>query len=163
MSESDTKKKISQFEKASKVKVLTDEEMRKKAKFNAKLGRFENACAVANGSAPAAPRPGVMERKDSTEVMNKAKFFVDAATTNAQKDDQDRQEKEMQARKDSFNKMKAGFEAEDASAAKAAFSSYDEMKEEEERKRREEEAERAEEDRRKKEEFKNKQSMFANS
>ncbi len=97
---SDTKKKISQFEKASKVKVLSDEEQRKKAKFNAKLGRFENACAVANGSAPA-PMPGrkpSMDRKDSTEVLNKAKFFVDVAATSQAKEEQERAEKEAQVR-----------------------------------------------------------------
>ena len=62
-----------------------------------------------------------------------------------------------------FTKMKAGFEGGDATAATAAFNSYDEYKEEEERRLREEEAERAEEERRRREEFKSKQSMFASS
>jgi hypothetical protein len=79
---SDTKKKISQFEKASKVKVLTDEELRKKAKFNSKFSKFENACAASNGAPPAPGRSG-MERKDSTDVLSKAKYFVDVAGTNA--------------------------------------------------------------------------------
>ena len=59
--------------------------------------------------------------------------------------------------------MKAGFEGGDATSAMAAFNSYDEYKEEEERRRSEEEAEKAEEERLRREEFKNKQSMFASS
>ena len=75
----------------------------------------------------------------------------------------EQEEIEEAARKESFSKMKAGFEGGDATAATAAFNSYDEYKEEEERRLKEEEAERAEEERRKREEFKNKQSMFASS
>ncbi len=57
--------------------------------------------------------------------------------------------------------MKAGFESEDSEAAKAAFSNYDEFKEEEERKRKESEVAREEEERKRREDFKNKQNMFA--
>ena len=88
---SDTKAKMMMFEKASKVKVLTDEEQRKKAKFNAKLGRFEAAAAAssANGaSAASAPQP--LERKTS-EVLGKAKYFVDVATAGAPEDEKKKQ------------------------------------------------------------------------
>ena len=88
---SDTKAKMMMFEKASKVKVLTDEEQRKKAKFNAKLGRFEAAAAAssANGvSAASAPQP--LERKTS-EVLGKAKYFVDVAAAGAPEDEKKKQ------------------------------------------------------------------------
>ena len=93
---SDTKAKMMMFEKASKVKVLTDEEQRKKAKFNAKLGRFEAAAAassVSNGGAPSsaagsAPQP--LERKTS-EVLGKAKYFVDVAAAGAPEDEKKKQ------------------------------------------------------------------------
>ena len=84
---SDTKAKMMMFEKASKVKVLTDEEQRKKAKFNAKLGRFEAAAAATNNGAPA-PQP--LERKTS-EVLGKAKYFVDVAAAGAAEDEKKKQ------------------------------------------------------------------------
>jgi len=162
---SDTKAKMMMFEKASKVKVPTDEEQRKKAKFNAKLGRFEAAAAATNNGTGAAPSQQQLplERKTS-EVLGKAKYFVDVAAAGAAEDEKKKQEEiETAARKESFTKMKAGFEGGDATAATAGFNSYDEYKEDEERRLKEEEAERAEEERRKREEFKNKQSMFASS
>ena len=86
---SDTKAKMMMFEKASKVKVLTDEEQRKKAKFNAKLGRFEAAAAASNnGSASTQQQP--LERKTS-EVLGKAKYFVDVAAAGAPEDEQKKQ------------------------------------------------------------------------
>ena len=88
---SDTKAKMMMFEKASKVKVLTDEEQRKKAKFNAKLGRFEAAAAAANGASSAAVgQPQPLERKTS-EVLGKAKYFVDVAASGAPEDDKKKQ------------------------------------------------------------------------
>ena len=75
----------------------------------------------------------------------------------------EQEEIEEAARKESFSKMKAGFEGGDATAATAAFNSYDEYKEDEERRRSEEEAQKAEEERLRREEFKSKQSMFASS
>ena len=84
---SDTKAKMMMFEKASKVKVLTDEEQRKKAKFNAKLGRFEAAAAATNNGANA-PQP--LERKTS-EVLGKAKYFVDVAAAGAPEDEKKKQ------------------------------------------------------------------------
>ena len=85
---SDTKAKMMMFEKASKVKVLTDEEQRKKAKFNAKLGRFEAAAAAANGNGDASQQP--LERKTS-EVLGKAKYFVDVAAAGAPEDEKKKQ------------------------------------------------------------------------
>ena len=90
---SDTKAKMMMFEKASKVKVLTDEEQRKKAKFNAKLGRFEAAAAASsgNGGAPSsASAPQPLERKTS-EVLGKAKYFVDVAAAGAPEDEKKKQ------------------------------------------------------------------------
>ena len=86
---SDTKAKMMMFEKASKVKVLSDEEQRKKAKFNAKLGRFEAAAAASNnGTASSQQLP--LERKTS-EVLGKAKYFVDVAAAGAPEDEQKKQ------------------------------------------------------------------------
>ena len=93
---SDTKAKMMMFEKASKVKVLTDEEQRKKAKFNAKLGRFEAAAAASSGSNGGAPSsaagsaPQPLERKTS-EVLGKAKYFVDVAAAGAPEDEKKKQ------------------------------------------------------------------------
>ena len=89
---SDTKAKMMMFEKASKVKVLTDEEQRKKAKFNAKLGRFEAAAAASsgNGAPSSASAPQPLERKTS-EVLGKAKYFVDVATAGAPEDEKKKQ------------------------------------------------------------------------
>ena len=89
---SDTKAKMMMFEKASKVKVLTDEEQRKKAKFNAKLGRFEAAAAASsgNGAPSATSAPQSLERKTS-EVLGKAKYFVDVAAAGAPEDEKKKQ------------------------------------------------------------------------
>ena len=89
---SDTKAKMMMFEKASKVKVLTDEEQRKKAKFNAKLGRFEAAAAATNnGTGAASSQQQLPLERKTSEVLGKAKYFVDVAAAGAAEDEKKKQ------------------------------------------------------------------------
>ena len=89
---SDTKAKMMMFEKASKVKVPTDEEQRKKAKFNAKLGRFEAAAAATNnGTGAASSQQQLPLERKTSEVLGKAKYFVDVAAAGAAEDEKKKQ------------------------------------------------------------------------
>ena len=123
-----TKDKIKAFEKASKVKVLTAEEQRKKARFNAKFAKFEHG-----GQNPLHPPPVPLasekieyqihrtivqtefhfvfqitsdesSNNSSAAVKNRAKMFTADPVREAEKAEEEKE------RKESFQRMRSGFE-----------------------------------------------------
>lgn len=140
---SDTKAKISQFEKVQNCQEDDFEKKRQRAKFDSKLSKFQG-----NGD--------TLQHNGPSEVKNKAKYFADIPAAEARL-------KEAQVRKASFDQVKLGFERHCSVSEKEQSKlqstleifTHDPTKEEEEERRREEEA-------RRKEEFQEKSKAFQN-
>ena len=95
----------SQFEKASKVKTVTMEEQRQRAKFESRRSKFE-----VTSDRPGAPTPANhMERRHS-EVARKASLFSGGEST-GDVEARERAEREAKERKASYDKARMGFVA----------------------------------------------------